>query len=291
MTSLLLAIVCSVLLGFIFKLFERFGVHMFQAIVVNYFTCVACGWLHAGVLPFSAAERSAPWMPYALLLGLVFVSGFNAAAQTVRYFGVTISQVMQKMSILLTVPFAIWVYGETSGANKWLGFALALCAIVLVNWRKEQQPSVMVAPLGMGLLWIPLLTWVLSGIIEIVLVIVKHEQLTDTSSPVFITTVFGTAGLIGAMVAAVGLALGRLRFSWRNAVGGIALGIPNYSSMWFLLRALDGGMEASVTFPVLNIGIILTTTFGAMWLFSERLAKPQRWGIALAIAAIALISA
>ncbi len=291
MSSLLLAIVCSVLLGFIFKLFERFGVHMFQAIVVNYFTCVACGWLHAGVLPFSAAERLAPWMPYALLLGLVFVSGFNAAAQTVRYFGVTISQVMQKMSILLTVPFAIWVYGETSGMSKWFGFALALCAIVLVNWRKEQLPSAAASPLGMGLLWIPLLTWVLSGIIEIVLVIVKHEQLTDTSSPVFITTVFATAGLIGAMVAAIGLALGRLCFSWRNAVGGIALGIPNYSSMWFLLRALDSSMEASVTFPVLNIGIILTTTFGAMWLFSERLAKPQRWGIALAIAAIALISA
>lgn len=282
------AVVCSVLLGFLFKWFERFGVHTFQAIVVNYFTCVACGWLHAGVLPFGAAERSAPWMPYALLLGLVFVSGFNAAAQTVRYFGVTVSQVMQKMSILLSVPFAIWVYHESSEATKWLGFALALTAIVLVNWRPKRQevPST----LGMGLLWVPLLTWVLAGVIEMVLITVQYERLTDTSNPIFLTTVFGTAGLLGAMVAIVGLALGRLRFSWRNVVGGVVLGVPNYASMWFLLRALDSGLESSVVFPLMNIGIILTTTIGAVWLFSERLSIPQRWGIALAIVAIAIIS-
>ncbi|MCS7037414.1 MAG: hypothetical protein RMJ33_03460 [Saprospiraceae bacterium] len=288
MVSLLLAILCSVLLGFIFKLFERYGVHAFQAIVVNYFTCVACGWWHAGVLPFGSAERSAPWMPYALMLGLVFISGFNAAAQTVRYFGVTVSQVMQKMSILLTVPFAIWVYRESSSAAKWMGFVLALAAIVLVNWRKE--PARTSALMGMGLLWIPLLTWVLSGVIEMVLVTVQHERLTDTNSPIFITTVFGTAGLLGLAVAVVGLALDRLRFSWRNVVGGLVLGVPNYASMWFLLRALDSGLEASVAFPLMNIGIILTTTFGAVWLFDERLSGLQRWGIALAVAAIALIS-
>ncbi len=291
MVSLLLAIACSVLLGFIFKLFERYGVHTFQAIVVNYFTCVACGWLQAGVLPFGSAERSAAWMPYALMLGLVFISGFNAAAQTVRYFGVTISQVMQKMSILLTVPFAIWVYQESSGGTKWAGFALALMAIILVNWRQEPPlATTALVPSGMGLLWIPLLTWVLSGVIEMVLVTVQYERLTDTSNPIFITTVFGTAGLLGLVLAIIGLALGRLRFSWRNVVGGILLGIPNYASMWFLLRALDSGLEASVAFPLMNIGIILTTTFGAVWLFQECLSGLQRWGIALAIAAIALIS-
>ncbi len=289
MIYLVLAIACSVMLGFIFKLFDRFGVHPFQAIVVNYFTCVCCGWIHAGILPFGEGDRSAAWMPYALVLGLVFISGFNAAAQTVRYFGVTVSQVMQKMSILMTVPFAIWVYEESSGMAKWLGFGLALAAIVLVNGRRESLRGAHARP-GMGLLWIPLLTWVLSGIIEMVLVMVQREQLADTSSPRFITTVFGTAGILGGLISIVGWALGRLRFSWRNALGGVALGIPNYGSMWFLLRALDGGLEASVTFPLMNIGIILTTTIGAVGLFNEPLSRQQRWGILLAVAAIVLIS-
>lgn len=288
MFYLFLSIVCSVLLGFIFKLFDRFRVHAFQAIMFNYFTCVACGWLHGGKLPYSAADRGEPWMPYALLLGVVFISGFNAAALTVRYFGVTVSQVMQKMSILLTVPFAILVYNESSGVFKLLGFVLAMGSIVLVNWPSETRKGA--APSGMGLLWVPLLTWVLAGVIEMVFVLVQHGRLIDANDPSFITTVFCTAGILGAVVTSIGWITGRLWFSWRNVLAGIVLGIPNYGSMLFLLMALGSGLEASLAFPLTNIGIILATTIGAVWLFQERLSTINWWGIALALAAILFIS-
>lgn len=290
MVSLFLAIICSVSLGFIFKLFERFRISAFQAIAINYLTCVLCGWLHAGVLPFAIGEPSAPWLPYALALGGVFIAGFQTAALTVQYFGVTISQVMQKMSLLLTVPFAIGVYGETSNPAKWMGFVFALSAIILVNWRQKGLVAPTFASWETGMFWIPLLTWLLSGIIEITLIVVRREQLADFKSPAFITTVFCTAGLIGAFLTVVGLTQQRLQFSWRNVLGGIGLGIPNYASMWFLFQALDSGLEASVVFPLLNIGVILVATFGAMWLFKERLLTLQRWGIVLAIASIGLIS-
>lgn len=288
MIYLLLSIACSVLLGFIFKLFARFGVHTFQAIMFNYFTCLACGWLHSGNLPFSEADRGEPWMPYALLLGLVFISGFNTAALTVRYFGVTVSQVMQKMSILLTVPFAILVYGESSGAAKLLGFALALCSIVLVNWPASKQQTT--TNNGLGRLWIPLLTWVLAGVIEMVFVLVQHNRMTEQGDPAFITTVFSTAGILGLAVCGIGWATGRFVFSWRNVAAGVVLGIPNYGSMLFLLMALGSGMEASLAFPLTNVGIILATTIGAVWLFEERLSAVNWWGIALAVAAIVFIS-
>ncbi|MBK9336265.1 MAG: DMT family transporter [Lewinellaceae bacterium] len=288
MLYLLLSIACSVLLGFIFKIFDRFRVHTFQAIMFNYFTCVVCGWLHSGRLPYSEADRGEAWMPYALLLGVVFISGFNTAALTVRHFGVTISQIMQKMSILMTVPFAILVYGESSGILKLLGFVLALCSIALVNWPSDTRKDANTS--GVGLLWIPLLTWLLAGVIEVVFVLVQQEGMIDTNDPAFITTVFCTAGVLGAAVSAFGLATGRMIFSWRNVAAGIVLGIPNYGSMLFLLMALGSGMEASLAFPLTNIGIILATTIGAVWLFHERLSKINWWGIALALAAIVFIS-
>ena len=275
-------------MGFIFKIFDRFRVHTFQAIMFNYFTCLACGWLHSGKLPFSEADRGEPWMPFALLLGVVFISGFNTAALTVRYFGVTVSQVMQKMSILLTVPFAILVYGESSGGAKLLGFALALCSIVLVNWPSAPKQTNSTGSLGR--LWIPLLTWVLAGVIEMVFVLVQHNRMTDSGDPSFITTVFSTAGILGAVVCAVGWGTSRMVFSWRNVAAGIVLGIPNYGSMLFLLMALGSGMEASLAFPLTNVGIILATTIGAVWLFEERLSSVNWWGIALAVAAIVFIS-
>lgn len=290
MLYLSLAVLCSVLLGFIFKLFGRFGVDSFQAIIFNYFTCVCCGWLHLGHFPIRAENVDTPWMPYALALGFVFISGFNFAALTVRYFGVTVSQIMQKMSILMTVPFAILLYGESSGWGKMLGFVLALAAIVLVNWlSKSEMPEKNMVQKGL-FLWIPILTWVLAGILEMLFLRVQKGQLADVGDPTFICTVFGTAGTIGLLIASVGWLRGQLVFAWRNVLWGIILGIPNYGSMLFILLALDTGLEGSFVFPVINVGIIVATTIGAVWLFQERLSKINWVGIALAVAAIGLIS-
>lgn len=289
MIYLMLSVVCSVLLGFIFKLFQRFGIDSFQAIIFNYFTCVCCGAIQMGRFPVSAADFDSPWMPYSLILGLVFISGFNGAALTVRFFGVTVSQIMQKMSILMTVPFAIFAYGESSGWGKIAGFLLALASIVLVNLPSAKKNAGKEPRSGI-LWWIPVLTWGLSGTLEVLFVRVQKEHYAEVGDPSFITAVFGTAGLIGILIAAVGWVTGRMTFSWRNVAGGIVLGIPNYGSMLFLLMALGGGLEGSFVFPVVNVGVIAVTTIGAVWLFHERLSGINWLGIALAITAIALIS-
>ena len=292
MLYVVLYIFCSVLLGFIFKLYHRYGVDFFQAIVFNYFTCLACGWVHLGQFPYAAGPGAAKWLPYALFLGVVFISGFNGAAATVRYFGVTVSQIMQKMSILLTVPFAILVYHESSGWLKIIGFILALASIVAVNWPKTGVSSGTEGSKNpaMARWWIPLGTWLLAGVIEVTFLWTNGEHLTEPGDIAFISTVFGTAGLVGLTVATVGWLRGSLVFSWRNVVGGIVLGIPNYGSMLFLLMALGTGLEGSFVFPVGNVAIILTTTFGAVFFFREHLSRVNWMGIALAVAAIVLIS-
>lgn len=302
MLYLTLTVACSVLLGFIFKLFARFGVDGFQAIVFNYFTCFCCGWLHLGHFPVQAENFNTSWMPYALVLGLIFISGFNMAALTVRHFGVTIGQIMQKMSILMTVPFAILAYHESAGWAKIVGFIAALVSIVLVNWPSAlERPSRSNTPLEAipehkaasahkNLLWIPIATWVLAGLLEVLLVRVQNEGLTDMSDPTFIITIFGTAGILGSVVAIIGWATGRLKFSWKNVAAGVILGIPNYGSMLFMLLALSSGMEGSFVFPVANVGIILATTIGAVTLFREKLSALNWVGIVMAVTAIGLIT-
>ncbi len=291
MLFLFLTVACSVLLGFIFKLFGRYGIDGFQAILFNYFTCFTCGWLHLGHFPVQKADFDTAWMPYALVLGLIFITGFNMAARTVRYFGVTIGQIMQKMSILMTVPFAILAYQESAGILKIAGFLCALAAIVLVNWPSAQSDGKELSPKpNGGLLWIPVATWILAGLLEVLLVRVQNEKLADMSDPTFIITIFGTAGLLGLFVAVYGWVSQRLQFAWKNVAAGIILGVPNYGSMLFMLFALDSGLEGSFVFPVVNVGIIVATTIGAVTLFHERLSKLNWVGIALAVTAIGLIT-
>lgn len=309
MLFLLLAVACSVLLGFIFKLFPRFGVDGFQVIVFNYFTCVCCGWVDLGYFPINTANAEKPWFPYALALGLVFITGFNGAALTVRYFGVTVSQIMQRMSILLTVPFAILVYGESAAWVKIAGIILALASIVLVNWPSENglnNPTRMNGRNRVNegqtegthkpgnkaglLIWLPIATWLLAGMLEVLLLRVQKEGLADANDPAFICNGFGMAGTTGLLIAVFGWLNKRMDFRWRNVAAGIILGVPNYGSMLFLFMALGSGLEGSFVFPVLNVGVIFATTIGAVWLFHERLSRLNWLGIVLAVTAIGLIS-
>lgn len=290
MFFLLLSVLCSTLLGFIFKLFPRFGVDTFQAIVFNYFTCVACATLHQGAFPIQKSDFGEAWMPYALGLGFVFISGFNCAALTVRHFGVTVSQIMQKMTLMLSVPFAILWYSESAGAAKIAGVVLALASIVLVNWPRPKNDDTTPLARNAAFFAIPFLTWILAAVIDIVFIRVQKEGMIQFGDVSFISTVFGTAGTLGLAYALFGWATGRLQFSGRNVAAGILLGIPNYGSMLFILLALGSGMEGSLFFPLNNVGIILATTFGAVLLFRERLSAINWAGIAVAVAAIVLIS-
>lgn len=290
MIFLVLSLLCSVLLGFIFKLYGRFGVDSFQAIVFNYITCVLFGTWYAGRIPLGPAPGDEGlWLPYALGLGAVFITGFTTAALTVRYFGVTVSQIMQKMSILVTVPFALLVYHESAGWGKILGVVMAIAAIVLVNWPKTGAASGDATSRN-GRLWIPLVTWFLAGIIEITFLWVQGEKYAAPDNVNFISTVFGTAGALGLVVALWGWLNRRMAWSWRNVIGGIVLGIPNFGSMYFLLLALGSGLEGSFVFPVTNMGIILVTTAGALLFFHEKLSKMNWLGIALSVLAIALMA-
>jgi uncharacterized membrane protein len=79
-------------------------------------------------------------------------------------------------------------------------------------------------------------------------------------------------------------------FAWKNLLGGVALGIPNYGSMLFMLWALADGLGGSVVFPVNNVGIIVATAIGAVLIFREHLSRINRAGVVLAALSIILMA-
>ena len=78
---------------------------------------------------------------------------------------------------------------------------------------------------------------------------------------------------------------------WKNILAGIALGIPNYGSIYFLIKALDmHNLESSVIFPVNNVGIVALSVVCARILFNENLSLKNIVGVILAIISIALMN-
>jgi uncharacterized membrane protein len=77
----------------------------------------------------------------------------------------------------------------------------------------------------------------------------------------------------------------------KNLLWGIALGIPNYLTVFYFFRALESGfMESSQVYPILNMGVIVMSAITGFLLFREKLSTRNWIGIGLSVVAIAAIS-
>lgn len=299
MLYLILSAFCSLLLVVVFKLFGKYQIESFQAIVANYIVCVVTGCLVSQTFPFEVSVLTQPWFPLIFFLGILFIGGFYIASMTVQHFGVAIASVAQRMSLVISVSFAIVVFSEPYNAIKVLGILMAIFAVVLINIppkktkkstsatdtviteeEEESRPVI--------LLLYPLAIFIISGFIEIILQYLNQVHRLDPTVQCLI--LFGAAGSLGIIALIFALITKRVQLKWKNVVGGIFLGIPNYFSIYFLLLALENGLDGSVAYPISNILIVGSSALVGYFLFKERLSKLNIVGVCLAISSIYLIA-
>ena len=286
----LLAILISinVLLLIIFRQFKVYKVDTFQAIVFNYLTCVIVGSITLGKFPLSVESIDKEWFPYAILLGILFIFGFNVLARTVQNFGITLTSIAQKMSLILSVGFAIIYFNESINLYKIVGILTAIGVIILINFPRKQKE---VEDIHLAKLWyLLLLTWLISGIIEALLFYVEAMDYSSNADIGFVVGLFGMAAIIGSVIMVIGWITRRLKFNWKNLLAGVILGVPNFFTIYLLLVLINNGQEGSVIFPILNVSIILGSALIGFLVFKEKLSKIQWIGFLLGISCIILIA-
>ncbi len=286
MIPLTLSIFSSSLLLVIFKYFERFKVHTFQAITVNYVVAATLGFLMAPAhLPVYQIVAK-PWALSALILGSSFIGVFYIMAISSQKVGVAVSSVANKMSLVIPVAAGFLLYNESLAGLKIVGILLAIVAVTLVTIRKTDGMEV-----ESKYLFLPLLIFLGSGFLDTILKFVQKTQLAEGEIEVFSASLFVVAAIIGSLILLGNRVFKGVTLQSKSIVAGFALGVPNYFSIHFLLNALNlPGLESTVVFPINNTGIVLLSTLLAILLFSERLSKLNWIGISLAVVSIALIA-
>jgi uncharacterized membrane protein len=137
-----------------------------------------------------------------------------------------------------------------------------------------------------------LLVFLGSGLIDTSLNFLQNDFITNKSLiPLFSSTIFMTAGIIGITVLMAQKIKGVLILEFKNVVAGIVLGIPNYFSIYFLVKALRSDLfDSSDIFTINNVTIVIISTLLGIVFFRERLSMKNWIGIILAIISIALVS-
>jgi drug/metabolite transporter (DMT)-like permease len=285
MWLLLLCILINTLIGIIFKLFGKWEVNVLIAIIINYFTCVVTGSLVYGRSTVNIDIVSEAWFPYAAFLGLVFVSIFTLVALTVRSFGIMIATIFQKMSLIFPAIMGMLFYAESSTSFKVTGILLSVLAIVLISFPSGKKEW------NKALIWLPLATWLGSGIIEVTLFYVNIEGIAPSADIRFISSIFLFAACFGMILFIISSFRNKaIIIRGKDILAGILLGIPNFFSIYLLLVLLDNGWPGSELFPINNVGILFFSSLIGVAIFAERLNALKLIGFLASIIAIVLIA-
>lgn len=261
--------------------------HAGQAITFNYIVCVITGCIALGEVPVHAEMIYEPWVPLIVLLGLCFIVGFNIASQTVRHFGMAIATVAQRMSLGISVTFSILYYNDTYTIYRVLGVLLALSAVVFINIPAKKTADNTEVPKVGWLILYPIAIFLISGIIEIILQYLHSVHFMKPAVESII--LFGNAAVLGILVLLYQVLFKKAKVTLKNMVAGVILGIPNYFSIYFLLRAFDT-LDGSVVHALNNTLIVAGAALVGMIGFKERLSPINLVGIVAAVCSILLLT-
>jgi drug/metabolite transporter (DMT)-like permease len=293
MLYLIGSIVLTSYLTLCFKVVERYHIEPFQAIMFNHFTCVITGSVVNGEFPVNGGTFHEPWFKYALLMGAMFISIFNIVGFTAQKIGVAVASVANKLSLVIPFIFSAYLYNEKITVFKIAGIITALIAVVLTCLPARSGVSEVrgkkLSPLLLVI--VPAVLFCSSGLLDTLIKFVEQHFLNDTNSNAYLITAFTVAGSIGSVLLTVLLLTGRQKFSYKSIIAGICIGIPNYFSIWCLVKVLKANAgNSSAVIPVNNMGIVLFSSVMAWLLFSEKLSAINWAGITLSLGAIALIA-
>lgn len=275
MLFLILAIFSSAMVSIVMRLSDRRVTNNFGMLVMNYLMCslLSAGSVRLGHLFDPSDPQLAITTAMGCFNGVLYLTSFVLLQVNVRRNGVVLSSTFMKLGLLATMVVSVCFYGEVPNVAQAVGFVLAVAAIILINYRKGEAKTGFRA----GLLWLLLC----GGMADAMSKIFEESGVPGMEGQ-FLFFTFGTALVFCILCMIVnGQRIGK----W-EAFFGLLIGVPNFYSSKFLLRALED-VAAVIAYPVYSVAGILVVTMAGVLLFRERLEKRQ-W-VALTIILMALI--
>jgi drug/metabolite transporter (DMT)-like permease len=212
----------------------------------------------------------------------MFICTFFFFALSSQKVGVAVTSVTSKMSLVIPVIVSMIFWGESLNWFRITGILLALAAFYLTF--RQKGPIAWKAKYT----FLPFLVFAGNGIVDTTMKFADHYFITD-DLVLFLSVVFTTGFFIGLIILIIRQARGNARMQWKHLIGGIFLGMINFGSTYYMLKAISV-FESSVVFPVTNAAIVGLSGLVGYIGFREKLSWINWTGIILAIIAILIIA-
>ena len=190
--------------------------------------------------------------------------------------GVVLSSIFIKLGLLVPMVVSILMFGEMPSSVQWLGFAIAVAAMVIINTEPGQKKF--------SVNWLLILLLLGGGSGDAMSKI--FEELGDpTLSDPFLLYTFLTA-----LILCLGLMLlKKQKIGKPEFLFGALIGIPNFFSAKFLLQSLNY-LPAVIVYPTFSVGTILVVTLAGVLFFKEILNRRQWFALGIILIALSLLN-
>jgi drug/metabolite transporter (DMT)-like permease len=284
MIYLILSIISSSVIFITFKITERFKTNLLNLITVNYLVAAILGFSFNRYSISFLNVLSSKWLPLALLIGFSFILMFFLIGYSIRRSGVAVTTLAGKMSMVIPILFSILYFSEKSTILKGSGLTLAIVSVFLTSYRPLDKKNSLI------LVMLPLAIFLGSGITDSIVKYAQTFYIPNNISLLFPAVVFLTALILGLLFILLKPGSASKNITVAELIGGTILGIANFGSLYFFIKALNNSkLDSSIVFGLNNICIVLFSILIGSLVFKEKLSKVNFAGILLALAAILIL--
>lgn len=288
MLLFILALVTSLAILVSFKIFERLNVSTPHAIVINYIVAFALGYLYQ---PYNFQNLlSADWIYLSTISGIILSVSFFIYALSIKYFGISISALSGKMSMLIPIIVGFVLLGDKILAHRIIGIIMIFPALYLLLYENDKHTKTNKTNKTKYLIF-PILLFLFAGSNDSIFKIADTYYLLGDISNVYmyLTNAFAISFVIAIIVILIQKPSINKNQYLKTGIAGIELGILNWYSTFFFLRAIRL-LPISIFIPLYNICFVLLSVLLGRILFKEKFDKNKIVGSIIAILSIVLLS-
>ena len=278
MLFLVLSIICSVVVGVIFKITRKYNTNPTQIVAFNYvFAMLLCYFTFSPDL--KEVTVNSPWAIY-IAIGVLLPAVFLFLVASIKHMGIVKTDAAQRLSLFIPILAAWFIFKEEFNSYKVIGLLTGFLALLFILQKQAANT---------GNKWIyPAIVLFGFGVIDILFKqIALYTTLPYTTS---LFVVFAIAVLVALFIVAYEFVIKKARFESKNILFGALVGLFNFGNILFYLKAHKAFSEnPSTVFAGMNMGVIILGSVVGLLFFKEKLSKINFVGIILALISIIFI--
>jgi len=269
---------CSVIISILLKLAKVKGFDALQMIVWNYASASLLGflWFKPDLQHISMVNT--PWW-LIVALGVLLPSIFLCLAKSLQYAGIIKTEIAQRLSVVLSLLAAFFIFQEQFNTVKIIGIALGIAAVLSILFSHQKAGTGQISSKqAMGYL---ALVWVGYALIDVLL---KYTTGLGVQFAVALNLMFICAFILSlAYIAITTKTVG----SKKNMLAGLGLGVLNFANIALYVKAHILLKDTpAIVFAGMNILVVVFGALSGLIIFKEKLKLATAVGLVLGLASV-----